>query len=61
MKDTVFLVTRNGMGNAELALQHKLIAIYFEVLVQNKSLPAAICFYTEGVKLTVINSPVLEQ
>jgi selenium metabolism protein YedF len=61
MKDTVILVTNNGMGKADLALQHKLIAKYFELITQNTSLPAAICFYTEGVKLTVTGSPVIEQ
>lgn len=61
MKDTIILVTNNGMGNADLALQQKLIAKYFELLMQNTNLPAAICFYTEGVKLTVTGSTVLEQ
>jgi selenium metabolism protein YedF len=61
MKDTVILVTNNGMGKADLALQHKLAAKYFELLMQNTHLPAAICFYTEGVKLAVTSSPVLEQ
>jgi sulfur relay (sulfurtransferase) complex TusBCD TusD component (DsrE family) len=61
MKDTIILVTNNGMGKGDLALQHKLAAKYFELLGQNSSLPAAICFYTDGVKLAVTGSPVLEQ
>ena len=61
MKDTVILVTNNGMGNAEPALQHTLVAKYFEIIAQNMSLPVAICFYTEGVKLIVTGSPVLKQ
>lgn len=61
MKETIIIVTNNGMGKADLELQHKLAAKYFELLLQNTSLPAAICFYTEGVKLTVTDSPVLEQ
>jgi peroxiredoxin family protein len=61
MKDTIILVTNNGMGKADLALQHKLAAKYFELLMQNTTLPAAICFYTEGVKLTVAGSSVLDQ
>ena len=61
MKNTVILVTNNGMGKADLALQHKLAAKYFELLMLNTHLPAAICFYADGVKLTVIGSPVLEQ
>jgi hypothetical protein len=61
MKDTIILVTNNGMGKADPALQHKLAVKYFELLMQNTNLPAAICFYTEGVKLTVTGSPVIEQ
>jgi sulfur relay (sulfurtransferase) complex TusBCD TusD component (DsrE family) len=61
MKDTVILVTDNGMGNADLALQQKLIAKYFQLLLQNENLPAAICFYTNGVHLTVAGSPVIEE
>lgn len=61
MKDTIILVTNNGMGTADPALQHKLAAKYFELLTQNTHLPAAICFYADGVKLTVTGSPVLEQ
>ncbi|CAG1012354.1 hypothetical protein ANAEL_04401 [Anaerolineales bacterium] len=61
MKDTVILVTNNGMGKGDQALQHKLAAKYFELLAQNTHLPAAICFYTDGVKLAVSGSPVIEQ
>ncbi len=61
MKDTVILVTNNGMGKADPALQQKLAAKYFELLTVNTHLPAAICFYADGVKLTVTGSPVLAQ
>ncbi|MBI5945214.1 MAG: DsrE family protein [Chloroflexi bacterium] len=61
MKDSVILVTSDGMGKADLILQQKLAAKYFELLLQNGSLPSAICFYTDGVNLTVSGSPVLEQ
>jgi selenium metabolism protein YedF len=61
MKNTVILITNNGMGNADEKLQHILIAKYLELLAQNDSLPAAICFYTAGVKLVCEDSPVLEQ
>ncbi len=61
MKDTVILVTNNGMGKGDLALQHKLAAKYFELLTQNTHLPPAICFYADGVKLAVAGSPVLDQ
>jgi selenium metabolism protein YedF len=59
--DTIVLITHNGMGQADPNLQHKLIGTYLNLLGENDYLPAAICFYTEGVKLTVEGSPVIEQ
>ena len=58
--ETVILITRNGMGEAGPALQQKLIAIYLKLLVESEFLPAAICFYTDGVRLAVEGSPVIE-
>jgi intracellular sulfur oxidation DsrE/DsrF family protein len=61
MKDTVILVTSNGMGKADLPLGQKLVGKYLELLAQHTDLPAVICFYTEGVKLVIDDSPVLVQ
>lgn len=61
MKNTVILVTNDGMGKADAQLQRMLIAKYFELLVAGGDLPNAICFYTDGVKLAVEGSPVLTQ
>jgi len=61
MKDTVIQITNNGMGKGDQALQHKLIAKYLELIQMNESLPNAITFYTDGVKLVVEGSPALEQ
>ena len=58
--DTIILITREGMGSADVTLQHKLLDTYLKLLMENQSLPAAICFYTEGVKLVVEGSPFLE-
>lgn len=58
---TVILITNDGMGQADLPLQHKLITTYLKLLLDSNLLPAAICFYTDGVKLVVEGSPVLEQ
>ena len=58
--ETVLLITRNGMGEAEPALQQKLIATYLKLLDENNILPAAICFYTDGVRLAVEGSPVID-
>lgn len=58
-KETVLLITRNGMGNADLSLQHTLIQKYLQLLLESDLLPNIICFYTEGVKLVVEGSPVI--
>ncbi len=57
--ETVILVTRNGMGDAEPALQQTLITTYLKLLDENNLLPAVICFYAAGVKLVVKDSPVI--
>ena len=59
-KALVILVTNDGMGKADVALQHKLIRTYLTLLQENGTLPGAICFYTEGVKLVVEGSPILD-
>lgn len=60
-RNTAILVTRNGMGESQTALQHTLALKYFTLLNENNILPSVICFYTEGVKLAVTGSPVLDQ
>jgi hypothetical protein len=60
MKDAVVIVANNGMGNADEKLQQLLFGKYVELLLQNESLPAALCFYTDGVKLVCEGSPVIE-
>ena len=61
VKDTVILVTNKGMGIGPEELKLTLIGKYLQLLDQNGELPAAICFYTEGVKLATDGSAVLEQ
>ena len=61
MESTVILVTNNGMGNADEKLQQLLFGKYVELLLQNGSLPSALCFYTDGVKLVCEGSPVIGQ
>jgi hypothetical protein len=58
--DTIILITRNGMVEADQILQHRLIGTYFKLLDEHDILPGAICFYAEGVHLAVEGSPVLE-
>ena len=59
--DTILLVTREGMGSADVPLQRKLLDTYLALLLEDHSLPAAICFYSDGVKLVVEGSPLLER
>ena len=61
MKDTIIQITNDGMGKGDPALQHKLIIKYLELIQTNESLPNAITFYTDGVKMVVDGSPALEQ
>jgi len=58
---TILLITKQGIGAANVALQHKLLDTYLKLLIENDLLPLAICFYTEGVKLVVDGSPLLER
>ena len=61
MENTVILIRNNGMGNADENLQQLLFGKYLELLLQNENLPAALCFYTDGVKLVCEGSPVINQ
>lgn len=61
LTNSVLLITREGMGSADATLQLKLLDTYLGLLLQSASLPACICFYTEGVKLAVEGSPMLER
>ncbi len=61
MKNTVIIVNNNGMGKADEKLQQTLFAKYIELVQQNGELPAAICFYADGVKLVCEGSPVIEK
>jgi hypothetical protein len=61
MKDTLVVITREGMGSADSALQKRLVGTWLTLLLEGGDLPGAICFYTDGVKLAVEGSPVLEQ
>ncbi len=56
----LIVINRDGMGQAETELRHKLLATYFTLLDTNDTLPGAICFYADGVKLVVEGSPFLD-
>jgi intracellular sulfur oxidation DsrE/DsrF family protein len=59
--DTVILLTNNGMGHGEQDLRLTLLGKYLELLDLQNDLPAALCFYTEGVRLVTEGSPVIEK
>ena len=63
-KPYAVIINHDGMGQADTALTHKLASAYLNVLDlqdDDDRLPQAICFYADGVKLTVKGSPVLEE
>src|SRR5512139_2203776 len=59
--DSVILFTNYGMGNGPEELRLILAGKYLNIINQYEELPGAICFYTEGVKLVIEGSPVLDQ
>lgn len=61
MSNLAVVITRDGMGSADAELQHKLVRTWLKVVAENGKLPGAICFYTDGVKLVLEGSPVLEE
>ena len=61
-KKTVFVFASYGMGqtdNAELKI--KLAKKFLALIANADPLPSQICFYTEGIKLCVAGSPVLDE
>ena len=61
LADAVILITREGIGCADPVLEKKLFGTYLKLLLEHDPLPAMLCFYTDGVKLLVEDSPFLEQ
>ncbi len=56
---TIYTFTRNGLGEAPEGLQQALAVKFLSLLAQEEQLPAAILFYTEGVKLVIEGSSVI--
>jgi hypothetical protein len=57
---TVFLFTRNGLGEGPEALQQMLVSKFLSLTIENGQPPAKILFYTNGVRLACAGSPVIE-
>lgn len=60
-RDTLILVTNDGLGHAEPELGLRVFVKYLEVLEANGSLPGVIAFYTRGVHLACEGSPAVEK
>ncbi|MHC4849479.1 MAG: DsrE family protein [Planctomycetota bacterium] len=62
MQDTVILVTRLGFGTTgpdHDEFGRQMLDKFFHTIEKQPKRPAAICFYTEGVRCVVDGSPVL--
>lgn len=61
-KKNVFVFTAYGMGQTPSAeLKIALAKKFLTLIAADELLPAQICFYTDGVKLCVNDSPVLTE
>jgi hypothetical protein len=61
-KSVVIVFKSDGMGTtAAQALRETLARKFLGLIVDADPLPAAICFYTDGVKLVCEGSPVLAE
>lgn len=61
-KKTVFLFTNYGMGRTSDADLKVTLAFKLLTLIAGEDpLPSQICFYTDGVKLCLTDSPVLAE
>lgn len=58
-KSIVVCVSREGMGQAEGELSMRLLGNFLHALETEQKLPTAICFFAEGVRLVLDDSPVL--
>ncbi len=59
--NTILVLSREGIGAADKPLQQDLLGKYLRLLLEKGSLPTALCFYTEGVRLVIEDSPFLER
>jgi intracellular sulfur oxidation DsrE/DsrF family protein len=61
-KDIVLVFKTDGMGLTEnQPLKEKLAKTFLNLASMMENPPAAICFYTDGVRLACEGSPILEE
>jgi sulfur relay (sulfurtransferase) complex TusBCD TusD component (DsrE family) len=58
MKNSLLLVTREGMGSAPVELQTVLVINFFRTLLKENQIPGTIFFYGDGVKLNIHGSVI---
>lgn len=58
---SAILFDKDGFGDADSALRHKLVSDYFRSLEELGQFPQSILFCADGVKLTTANSPCLPE
>ncbi len=59
-KDSLILITRNGMGEGDKELGTKLITNYLKLLSEEEEAPKFIAFYNSGVRMICSGSTALE-
>ena len=60
LSNTVYLFTRNGMGDGPDDLKIMLALKFFGLIVDAGEIPAKVLFYNDGVRLACEGSPVVE-
>jgi len=58
MKNSLLIISREGMGSASEELQTVLIINFFRTLLTQDQIPGTIFFYAEGVKLNLHGSVI---
>ena len=58
--NTVFLFTRNGMGEGPAELQSLLASKFLALTIESQEIPGKILFYTDGVRLACKGSTVID-
>lgn len=61
-RDIVFVFNSDGMGRTQdQELRLNLARKFLQLLAEAESLPKAICFYTDGVRLVCEGSPLIQE
>ena len=61
MKNSLLIISREGMGSASDELQTVLIINFFRSLLSEDQIPGTIFFYADGVKLNLHGSVIEDQ